>query len=261
MDTIERIARRNRLRAEEVIRDSRLAEIWRSVGAEVRQVGSLRSGLLMKHRDIDFHIYSSPLRLEESFAAMAQLAADPAVGRIECRNLRATDEACVEWHATYRDRDGDEWQLDMIHIVRDSRYDGYFERVADRIAAALDTRDAARHPATRMRPLRPDDVKIAGIEQRYVAVLRDGVRTYDAFAEWAAYTPAHGHRRVDALTGPYSRRPAQDAPYRSAHGMPVVLSSGGSTRETECKKIPQKKKKPILFGNSAFLDLLLLRVC
>ena len=42
MDTIERIARRNRLRAEEVIRDSRLAEIWRSVGAEVRQVGSLR---------------------------------------------------------------------------------------------------------------------------------------------------------------------------------------------------------------------------
>ena len=129
MDTIER------LRAEEVIRDSRLAEIWRSVGAEVRQVGSLRSGLLMKHRDIDFHIYSSPLRLEESFAAMAQLAADPAVGRIECRNLLATDEACVEWHATYRDRDGDEWQLDMIHIVRGSRYDGYFERVADRIAA------------------------------------------------------------------------------------------------------------------------------
>ena len=137
MDTIERIARRNRLRAEEVIRDSRLAEIWRSVGAEVRKVGSLRSGLLMKHRDIDFHIYSSPLRLEESFAAMTQLAADPAVGRIECRNLLATDEACVEWHATYRDRDGDEWQLDMIHIVRGSRYDGYFERVADRIAAAL----------------------------------------------------------------------------------------------------------------------------
>ena len=37
----------------------------------------------------------------------------------------------------------------------------------------------------------PDDVKIAGIEY-YVAVLRDGVRTYDAFAEW---------RRTHALTG------------------------------------------------------------
>ena len=174
MDTIERIARRNRLRAEEVIRDSRLAEIWRSVGAEVRQVGSLRSGLLMKHRDIDFHIYSSLLRLEESFAAMAQLAADPAVGRIECRNLLATDEACVEWHATYRDRDGDEWQLDMIHIVRGSRYDGYFERVADRIAATLTP--VTRHTILQLKYDTPDDVKIAGIEY-YVAVLRDGVRT------------------------------------------------------------------------------------
>lgn len=176
-------------RAEEVIRDSRLAEIWRSVGAEVRQVGSLRSGLLMKHRDIDFHIYSSPLRLEESFAAMAQLAADPAVGRIECRNLLATDEACVEWHATYRDRDGDEWQLDMIHIVRGSRYDGYFEHVADRIAAALTP--VTRRAILQLKYDTPDDVKIAGIEY-YVAVLRDGVRTYDAFAEW---------RRTHPLTG------------------------------------------------------------
>ena len=37
----------------------------------------------------------------------------------------------------------------------------------------------------------PDDVKIAGIEY-YVTVLRDGVRTYDAFAEW---------RRTHPLTG------------------------------------------------------------
>ena len=217
MDTIERIARRNRLRAEEVIRDSRLAEIWRSVGAEVRQVGSLRSGLLMKHRDIDFHIYSSPLRMEESFAAMAQLAADPAVGRIECRNLLATDEACVEWHATYRDRDGDEWQLDMIHIVRGSRYDGYFERVADRIAATLTP--VTRRAILQLKYDTPDDVKIAGIEY-YVAVLRDGVRR----------TPRTGPHTV-------SCRPF----------------FGRFDRETECKKIPQKKKKPILFGNSAFL--------
>ncbi len=189
MDTIERIARRNRLRAEEIIRDSRLAEIWQSVGAEVQQVGSLRSGLLMKHRDIDFHVYSSPLRLKDSFAAMAQLAADPAVGHIECRNLLETDEACVEWHAMYRDRDGEEWQLDMIHIVRDSRYDGYFERVADRIAAALTP--ATRRAILQLKYDTPDDVKIAGIEY-YVAVLRDGVRSYDVFAEWRRNHPLTG---------------------------------------------------------------------
>lgn len=239
MDTIERIARRNRLRAEEVIRDSRLAEIWRSVGAEVRQVGSLRSGLLMKHRDIDFHIYSSPLRLEESFAAMAQLAADPAVGRIECRNLLATDEACVEWHATYRDRDGDEWQLDMIHIVRGSRYDGYFERVADRIAAALTP--VTRRAILQLKYDTPDEVKIAGIEY-YVAVLRDGVRTYDAFAEW---------RRTHPLTGivewcpdrPIQSRPAQDAPVPVRTRYPVCPFCGRLDRETGMQKNPAEEKE------------------
>ena len=189
MNELTKIAAANQQRAREVIRDSGLEAAWRSVGAEPNLVGSLRTGLLMTHRDIDFHIYSSPLRLEESFAAMAQLAADPAVGRIECRNLLATDEACVEWHATYRDRDGDEWQLDMIHIVRDSRYDGYFERVADRIAAALTP--VTRRAILQLKYDTPDDVKIAGIEY-YVAVLRDGVRTYDAFAEW---------RRTHPLTG------------------------------------------------------------
>ena len=189
MDKLSTLAAANQQRAQEVIRDSGIESIWRSVGAEPHLVGSLRTGLLMTHHDIDFHIYSSPLRLEESFAAMAQLAADPAVGRIECRNLLATDEACVEWHATYRDRDGDEWQLDMIHIVRDSRYDGYFERVADRIAAALTP--VTRRAILQLKYDTPDDVKIAGIEY-YVAVLRDGVRTYDAFAEW---------RRTHPLTG------------------------------------------------------------
>ena len=232
MDTIERIARRNRLRAEEVIRDSRLAEIWRSVGAEVRQVGSLRSGLLMKHRDIDFHIYSSPLRLEESFAAMAQLAADPAVGRIECRNLLATDEACVEWHATYRDRDGDEWQLDMIHIVRDSRYDGYFERVADRIAAA-------RHPATQIRHARRREDRRHRILRGRAARRRAHLRR---LRRVAAYTPAYGHRRVDALTGLYSRRSAQDAPVPICTRYPVVLSSGGSTAKRNAKKSRRRKR-------------------
>ena len=235
MDTIERIARRNRWRAEEVIRDSRLAEIWRSVGAEVRQVGSLRSGLLMKHRDIDFHIYSSPLRLEESFAAMAQLAADPAVGRIECRNLLATDEACVEWHATYRDRDGDEWQLDMIHIVRGSRYDGYFEHVADRIAAALT-------PVTRRAILQ---LKYDSEDRRH-RILRGRATRRRAhlrrLRRVAAYTPAHGHRRVDALTGPYSRRPAQAPPVPVCTRYPVVLSSGGSTAKRNAKKSRRRKR-------------------
>lgn len=78
MENIFEIAAANQQRAREVIRDSRLEEAWRSVGAEPNLVGSLRTGLLMKHRDIDFHIYSSPLNIADSFAAMTRIAENPA---------------------------------------------------------------------------------------------------------------------------------------------------------------------------------------
>lgn len=72
---------------------------------KINLVGSLRTGLLMKHRDIDFHIYSSPLNLTDSFQAMARLAENPSIKRIECANLLHTAEACIEWHAWYQNEE------------------------------------------------------------------------------------------------------------------------------------------------------------
>lgn len=95
---------------------------------KINLVGSLRTGLLMKHRDIDFHIYSSALNLTDSFQAMARLAENPSIKRIECANLLHTAEACIEWHAWYQNEENELWQMDMIHIREGSRYDGYFER-------------------------------------------------------------------------------------------------------------------------------------
>ena len=83
MDKLSTLAAANQQRAQEVIRDSGIESIWRSVGAEPHLVGSLRTGLLMMHRDIDFHIYSSPLRVADSFAAMARLAENSRIRRIE----------------------------------------------------------------------------------------------------------------------------------------------------------------------------------
>ena len=84
MDKLSTLAAANQQRAQEVIRDSGIESIWRSVGAEPHLVGSLRTGLLMTHRDIDFHIYSSPLRVADSFAAMARLGASTASNTATC---------------------------------------------------------------------------------------------------------------------------------------------------------------------------------
>ena len=175
--------------AQEVIRDSGIESIWRSVGAEPHLVGSLRTGLLMTHRDIDFHIYSSPLRVADSFAAMARLAENSRIRRIEYGNLLDTSEECLEWHAWYADADDQLWQIDMIHMPQGSAYDGYFERVADRIAAVLT--DQTRETILRLKYETPETEKIMGIEY-YQAVLRDGVRTYAEFEAWRAANPVTG---------------------------------------------------------------------
>ena len=191
MTDIVALAEANQRKAREVIAKLRVVEAWEAVGAEAHLVGSLRTGLLMKHRDIDFHIYSSPFRLSDSFAAMAALVADPAVKRFEGANLLHTPEACVEWHLWYDDG-GEEWQVDMIHLVKGSRYDGYFERVAERIEAVITPRQ--RETVLRLKYETPDTESIIGAEY-YAAVLSGGVRDYAGLTAWRE---AH---RGDSLIG------------------------------------------------------------
>ena len=183
------LAKRNQQKAWEIIEDTRIVRIWEGIGAKVNLVGSLRTGLLMKHRDIDFHIYTSPLDLSASFRAMAELAENTSVKRIEYTNLLHTAEACIEWHAWYQDMEGELWQMDMIHIQEGSRYDGYFERVAERISAVLT--DEMRLAILKLKYETPDTEKIMEVEY-YQAVIQDGVRSYPEFEEWRRLHPAVG---------------------------------------------------------------------
>lgn len=66
------IAKQNQEKAWQVIKNTNIIQIWEDAGAKINLVGSLRTGLLMKHRDIDFHIYSSPLNLADSFSGNGQ---------------------------------------------------------------------------------------------------------------------------------------------------------------------------------------------
>ena len=188
MDILD-VARRNQQKAWEIIEKVNVIPIWESIGAQVNLVGSLRMGLLMKHRDIDFHIYTSSLSLADSFRAMAKLAENTSVKKIECVNLLHTVEACVEWHAWYQDSDNALWQIDMIHIVKGSRYDGYFEKMAERITAVLT--DETRQAILKLKYETPDTVKIMGVEY-YQAVIQDGVRTYAELEDWKKQHPVTG---------------------------------------------------------------------
>ncbi len=167
-----------------VIRDSGVVEAWESVGATVNPVGSVRSGLMMKNLDIDFHVYTDEPMLEKSRTAIARLQQNPAVRDVQFRNLLDTDEECLEWHAAYDDVQGMAWQLDMIHIRRGSAFDGVMERVTDAVIARLTPH--IREAILRIKHDAPE--KVAGIEV-YYAVLELGLRTYNEFAAWKQTNP------------------------------------------------------------------------
>lgn len=184
------LAADNQRRAREILEELQLREAWQAVGARAEVVGSLRSGLLCKHLDIDLHIYSpAPLRVADSFAAAARIAAQPGIRRMEYGNLLDEEDCCLEWHAQYEDRDGRRWQIDLIHMEEGSPWAGYFERVADRIAAVLT--DETREAVLRLKYETPDTVKIPGIAY-YRAVLEGGVRDSAAFEAWLENHPVEG---------------------------------------------------------------------
>lgn len=184
------LAAANQRRAGEILDELRMRELWQEAGARAEVVGALRSGLLCRHLDIDLHVYTpAPLRVEESFAVMARIARNPRIRRIEYANLLDAEDCCLEWHAQYEDRDGRVWQIDMIHMEEGSPWAGYFERVADRIAAVLtaETREAI----LRLKYETPEGEKIPGIVY-YRAVLEGGVRDAAAFENWLENHPAEG---------------------------------------------------------------------
>lgn len=189
MENILDIAAKNQKKAWEIIEQTDIINIWRSIQAEINIVGSLQMGLLMTHKDIDFHIYTPDFRLADSFSAIAKLAENPSIKNITYTNLIDTEEKCIEWHAWYIDDDQDVWQIDMIHILKGSFYDGFFERVAERIKAKLTPQ--LRETILTLKYETPASEKIMGIEY-YRATLQGGVKNYAEFSEWRKNHPVQG---------------------------------------------------------------------
>jgi len=189
MDSIFEISARAQQRAWEIVADTQVVEIWEAVGATVNLVGSLKMGLLLNHHDIDFHIYTDPFRLSDSFAAISRLAENPRIKAIQYANLLQAEDRCIEWHASYEAAAGDHWQLDMIHILNDSPYAGYFERVAGRIGERLTPQ--TRQTILEIKQAVPAGKKVMGV-QIYRAVLEDGVSDAAAFWQWLEQNPNQG---------------------------------------------------------------------
>lgn len=177
-EKIEELAAANQRNAHKILEESGIVKIWENAGCRVNLVGSLRMGLLMTHRDIDLHVYSSGITVQSSFAIVAKIAELPNVAELKCINGLHTDEHCIAWHILYNAANNKQWQIDIIHIETGTTYDGYFEHMADRISEMLT-------PEQRFNILRLkfEAPQYHGVEY-YEAVMADGITTAEQLHQW-----------------------------------------------------------------------------
>ena len=181
MKEYDLLARQNQKRAFEILSELKIIELWESYGCRVNLIGSLAMKLLVKHLDIDLHVYSSEITEESSFEIAAQIAKNKRVKELKCINGLHTDEHCIAWHIFYEDIDGRIWQFDIIHIESDTQYDGYFEKMAQQINEILD--DEKRERIMRLKYETPENEEIHGVEY-YQAVIEDNVTSLEDLREW-----------------------------------------------------------------------------
>jgi predicted nucleotidyltransferase len=185
MDILE-LAKQNQQAAYQLLEDTGIIPAWESIGATVYIVGSLKSGLMMRNKDIDLHVYTENLDISESFSVMQKLAERLPLKEIQYINGIDTEEECIEWHALYEDKDKNSWKFDMIHIRKGSKYDGVVERVTEAIARRLTPE--LRKTILQIKSDVPSGLMIPGIEI-YHAVFEGNVTSYEGLVQWRKTNP------------------------------------------------------------------------
>ncbi|MDD4014691.1 phosphoglycerate mutase family protein [Petrimonas sp.] len=180
------LAAENQQTAWQILKETGIVQTWEKAGATVNLVGSLKSGLLMKNRDIDMHIYTDKLSVSESFSVIQELAERLSLKEIHYKNLIDTEEECIEWHVLYEHNNRDTWKFDMIHIRKGSRYDGTVERVTDAITERLTPE--IRKTILQLKQEIPEGIVIPGIEI-YHAVFEGDVSSYEELEQWRKNHP------------------------------------------------------------------------
>lgn len=176
-------AKANQTKALMVMRESGIVQTWEEAGCRVNLIGSLRMGLLVKNRDIDLHVYSSGITEDSSFAIAAKMSKLPGVTEITSINGLHTEEHCMAWHVKYQSQEGEIWKFDIIHIEEATEYDGFFEKMAERITQVMS--ETHRDTILRLKFETPEEEVIHGVEY-YEAVISDGIKTLGELREWVA---------------------------------------------------------------------------
>lgn len=182
MENLENIAESNLQKAFEIIRELKIEKIYEELNSTCNLVGSVKTGLLMSHLDIDFHVYSDEFSVEKSFNAIAKISQNPKIKEVFYKNLLEEDNMCLEWHLLYEEVPERIWTIDIMHIKNESLYAGVIERVTEKISSVLTEKMKQTILKIKWESERHKE-KIFGIDI-YQAVIEENIDTFQDFQIW-----------------------------------------------------------------------------
>lgn len=182
MENLENVAESNLQKAFEIIRELKIEKIYEELNSTCNLVGSVKTGLLMSHLDIDFHVYSDEFSVEKSFNAIAKISQNPKIKEVFYKNLLEEDDMCLEWHLLYEEVPERIWTIDIMHIKNESLYAGVIERVTEKISSVLTEKMKQTILKIKWESERHKE-KIFGIDI-YQAVIEENIDTFQDFQIW-----------------------------------------------------------------------------
>lgn len=182
MENLENIAESNLQKAFEIIRELKIEKIYEELNSTCNLVGYVKTGLLMSHLDIDFHVYSDEFSVEKSFNAIAKISQNPKIKEVFYKNLLEEDDMCLEWHLLYEEVPERIWTIDIMHIKNESLYAGVIERVTEKISSVLTEKMKQTILKIKWESERHKE-KIFGIDI-YQAVIEENIDTFQDFQIW-----------------------------------------------------------------------------
>jgi len=182
MENLENTSAKNLEKAFEIVQELQIEKVWKDFNSTCNLVGSVKTGLLMNHLDIDFHVYSDEFSIEKSFSAISQICQNPKIKEVLYKNLLEAEDMCLEWHLSYEETPERIWTIDIIHIKNESPYAGVIERVTEKINLALT--EKLRQTILKIKWISEQQKeKYLGIDI-YQAVIDDGIETFEDFKMW-----------------------------------------------------------------------------
>ncbi len=182
MNDLLELSENNLQKAHKIIDELKIFQNWNDLDSACHLVGSVKTGLILHHRDIDFHVYSNDFSIDKSFAAIAAISNNAKIREAAYKNLLDAEDMCLEWHLQYEESPEEIWTIDIIHIKNESPYAGMVERVTDSINRVL-TNDLRDKILKLKDECHQHNARVMGIEI-YEAVIEHHIHTLEGLTEW-----------------------------------------------------------------------------